>query len=200
MRIYIYVLKSFITTDFRLSQWLILILILLLCCYLEQMWEMLFTFQSNMLPLSSGSECIESGFLCTCSTVLITKQWRGRGDRVGTAATSGPVDQESCAAWNFLHTPRPLKGPSAQLSQSPVPTGPDEESIPTPPPLSLNDFQRKNAAYTQKLTSLHISTWKMETSFTSRTSQKSLTSTTYNNTGRELASSSITIISKTYLF
>jgi hypothetical protein len=30
MRIYIYILQSFITTDFRVSQWLILIIILLM--------------------------------------------------------------------------------------------------------------------------------------------------------------------------
>jgi hypothetical protein len=139
-------------------------------------------FHKNMLPSSSGSGCIESGFLCICSTVLITNggrgRGRGRGDRVRTDATSGPVDQESCASWNFLHTRRPLNGPSPRPAQSPVPTSPEEAPIPTPSLPSINDFQN-NTAHTWKLTSLHISTQKMETACTSRSSEKLLISTPY---------------------
>jgi hypothetical protein len=40
----------------------------------------------------------------------------------------------------------------------------------------------------------------METASTSRTTEKSLTSTPYKNPRSEVASSSIMIISKTYLF
>jgi hypothetical protein len=47
------------------------------------------------------------------------------------------MNQENCAAWNFLCTPRPLKLLSAHFPQSRVPTGPEEEPIPTSYPSHL---------------------------------------------------------------